>query len=42
VLNGHSLAFTPADAIAFMLALAAGELSEEQVAEWFRERVVDG
>jgi death on curing protein len=39
VLNGHSLAFTPADAIAFMLALAAGELSEEQVADWFRERI---
>ena len=39
VLNRHRLVFTPADAIAFMLALAAGELSEEQVADWFRERV---
>jgi death on curing protein len=42
VLNGHSLAFAPADAIAFMLALAAGELSEGQMAEWFRERIVVG
>jgi death on curing protein len=42
VLNGHKLLFTPADAIAFMLALAAGELSEEQTAEWFRERIVAG
>ena len=42
VLNGHRLAFTATDAIAFMLALAAGELSEDQVADWFRERVVVG
>jgi death on curing protein len=42
VLNGHQLAFTPAEAIAFMQALAPGELSEEQVADWFRERIVVG
>jgi death-on-curing protein len=34
--NGHTLRFTPADAIAAMLALAAGELSEEEMADWFR------
>jgi death on curing protein len=39
VMNGHRLVFTPADAITFMLALAAGDLSEEQVADWFRERI---
>jgi death on curing protein len=42
VLNGHRLVFTPMDAIAFMLALAAGDLSEEQVADWFRERIAVG
>jgi death-on-curing protein len=35
-LNGHALRFAPADAIAAMLALAAGELSEEEMADWFR------
>ena len=40
VLNGCRLEFTPSDAIAFMLALAAGELNEEQTADWFRGRIV--
>lgn len=35
-LNGHELRFTPEDAIHTVLALAAGELSEDQLAEWFR------
>ena len=38
-LNGIALRFAPKDAIRAMLALAAGELSEEELAEWFRERV---
>jgi death on curing protein len=39
VVNGHKLAFTAEDAIRMMLALAAGELEEEAVTDWFRERV---
>jgi len=38
-LNALALRFAPKDAIRAMLALAAGELSEEELAEWFRERV---
>jgi death-on-curing protein len=38
-LNGHDLRFDPSDAIAAMLALAAGELSEEETADWFRSRI---
>jgi death on curing protein len=40
-LNGHKLRFTAADAVRTMLALAAGELSEEELADWFRERVAE-
>jgi len=36
-LNGHALSFEPAEAVATMLALAAGELSEAEMADWFRE-----
>ncbi len=39
-INGHRLEFTAADAIQMMLALAAGELEEDVVAGWFRERLV--
>lgn len=35
-LNGVSVVFAPEDAIRAMLALAAGELSEEELADWFR------
>ncbi len=35
-LNGHALAFTEAEAIVTVLALAAGELSEEELADWLR------
>ncbi|MBV8685384.1 MAG: type II toxin-antitoxin system death-on-curing family toxin [Alphaproteobacteria bacterium] len=35
-LNGVKLRFTGSEAIEIMLALAAGELSEEEMAEWFR------
>jgi death on curing protein len=35
-LNGHSLRFDAQDAIATVLALAAGELAEDALADWFR------
>jgi len=38
-LNGVAIAFDKADAIRMMLALAAGELEEEAVADWFRARM---
>jgi len=38
-LNGVELRFSPEDAIRAMLGLAAGEVSEEEMAAWFRERV---
>ena len=37
-LNRMRLRFTAVDAIEAMLALAAGELSEEEMADWFRQR----
>ena len=40
-INGHMLAFDPTDAIRMMLSLAAGEIGEEEVAMWFRERMVE-
>jgi death-on-curing protein len=38
-INGHKLVFEPADAIRMMLALAAGEIEEQAVADWFRQRL---
>lgn len=38
-LNGHRLAFEAKDAIDAMLALAAGELGEAEMADWLRERL---
>ncbi len=38
-LNGKALEFDDADAVLTMLALAAGELSEDQLADWFRQRI---
>jgi death on curing protein len=35
-LNGVTISFTPNDAITTVLALAAGELSEHELADWFR------
>ncbi len=35
-LNDVQIRFTPEDAINTVLALAAGELSEEELADWFR------
>ena len=40
-LNGLTIAFDKADAIKTVLALAAGELPEELLADWFRARLVD-
>jgi death-on-curing protein len=40
-LNGRTLSYTAEDAIGAMLRLAAGELKEEALADWFRERLVD-
>lgn len=37
VLNGCTLAATDAELVVAMLALAAGELSEEELADWLRE-----
>ena len=37
-LNGVSIAFTPEEAVSMVLRLAAGELSEGYVADWFRAR----
>ena len=42
VLNQHRLSFDPADAIATVLALAAGDMSEEELADWFRTRLAAG
>ena len=39
-LNGHALDTTDGEIVAIFLALAAGELSEEALAEWFRARIV--
>jgi death-on-curing protein len=39
VLNGAELRFTPAEAIETILALAAGELREDEMADWFRRHL---
>ncbi len=39
-LNGMKISFSPDDAIRTVLALAAGELSEEELASWFRAHIV--
>jgi len=38
-LNGKELKATEAEVVEVMVALAAGSLSEEQLAEWVRERL---
>lgn len=40
-LNGLALSFAPRDAIDIVLALAAGELSEDELADWFRQRLCE-
>ena len=39
-LNGEKLVFKEIDAINFMLAVAAGNMTEPQVADWIRQRLV--
>lgn len=39
-LNDVSIAFDKTDAIETVLALAAGHLPEEQLAKWFRSKIV--
>jgi death-on-curing protein len=42
VLNGFTLGATDAELVVAFLALAAGELSEEETADWFRSRLSAG
>ncbi|HYN46119.1 MAG TPA: type II toxin-antitoxin system death-on-curing family toxin, partial [Allosphingosinicella sp.] len=39
MLNGHRLAAGDAELVVAFLALAAGELSEAEMADWFREHL---
>ena len=39
ILNGYRLTASDAELVVAFVALAAGELSEEEMADWFRERV---
>ncbi|MDR2238928.1 MAG: type II toxin-antitoxin system death-on-curing family toxin [Zoogloeaceae bacterium] len=41
-LNGVTITFTPSEAINTVLALAAGELSEAHLADWFRLHAREG
>lgn len=38
-LNNVQLSFDPTDAVRITLALAGGELSEEELADWFRSHI---
>ena len=38
--NAVEIAFDKVDATNTVIALAAGELSEDELADWFRQRVV--
>lgn len=40
LLNGHRLDASDAEIVVQFLALAAGEVSEDELAAWFRERIV--
>ncbi len=44
MLNGHELTASDAELVVTFLALAAGEMPEEELAQWFREHIaaVDG
>ncbi|MBA4164555.1 MAG: type II toxin-antitoxin system death-on-curing family toxin [Erythrobacter sp.] len=39
MLNGHALEASDAEVVVAFVALAAGELSEEELADWFRQRL---
>jgi death-on-curing protein len=38
ILNGHRLTASDAELVVAFVALAAGELNEDEIADWFRER----
>jgi death on curing protein len=40
MINGYEIAFDKEDAVRTVLALAAGHLSEDELADWFRTRLV--
>jgi len=39
MLNGHALTASDAELVVAILALAAGDLSEEELADWFRAHI---
>ena len=39
MLNGHALGASDAELVVAFVALAAGELSEEELADWFRQHM---
>jgi death-on-curing protein len=39
ILNGYRLKASDAELVVAFLALAAGELGEEDIADWFRQRI---
>jgi death on curing protein len=39
ILNGYALNASDAEVVVAFLALAAGELGEEEMADWFRQRI---
>ena len=41
-LNGHGLTATDAELVVTFVALAAGELSERELADWFRDHLATG
>lgn len=40
ILNGYALDAPDAELVVAFLALAAGELPEDELADWFRQRLV--
>lgn len=42
MLNGRRLTATDAQAVVAFMALAAGELNEEELADWFRQYLAQG
>jgi death-on-curing protein len=42
VLNGYRLMASDAEVVVAFVALAAGELSEDELADWFREHMGEG
>jgi death-on-curing protein len=42
MLNGHALVASDAELVVAFLALAAGEFSEDEMADWFRQHLIEG